>query len=120
MSDVKGIMEISQFGQNSRFNGALTLAFFKNLCSVDFLDDEDDADDSDPTLYKLKERYLRVKFDLADGWIRVHGRKLVLSGINNSNGVDVEIHIGDWVSVETIMMEEYGHHGKSLFYHRPE
>ena len=56
-------------------------------------------------VYLLIERKLLVRIDLNNNSIYVRRHKADLSGFKPSNGVDVELGLGDAVAVETIAME---------------
>jgi len=82
-------------------------------------DDEDEAGqdaDTNPAKYKLKEKdlKLRVEYDVAKGRLEVRRKKMDLHTLDETNGVDIELHIGTSVAVENITMRD--HEGKKLIF----
>ncbi len=71
-------------------------------------DDHGDDDDTNPYKYKYKTKKIKVEFDIAKGWLEVSRRKIALHTLDASNGVDVELHIGDSVAVENLAMNSHG------------
>ena len=53
-----------------------------------------------PGVYKLKTRHLWVKIDFVDGRLTVDAEYVFLSGYDSSNGVDVEIRLGNTTAVD--------------------
>lgn len=79
-------------------------------------DDEDDAEEYGD-IYKLKADDLRVKIDFYYGTIQVHTWKTILSGLDNDNGVQVEVYFGEAGAEEIVTPEQTG--SKKLMYIRP-
>ncbi|MFQ5900412.1 MAG: SBBP repeat-containing protein [Thermodesulfobacteriota bacterium] len=65
-----------------------------------------DEDDDDPGEYKYKEKNIHVKIDFIKGTIKVSGHKMVLAGIDNSNGIDMVISFGDSTGTDHFVMKE--------------
>jgi beta propeller repeat protein len=65
-------------------------------------DNEEDAQEGNPYLYKLKARHLRVRIDFLAGRLAVDADKVVLTGFDPRNGVDVEMMLGDAVAVDRV------------------
>jgi PKD repeat protein len=51
----------------------------------------------------IKKGYI-IRLDFANGQISVNTPKILLTGLDNSNGVDVKLMVGDDVAVENIVM----------------
>jgi hypothetical protein len=68
-------------------------------------------------VYLLIERNLLVRIDLNNNSIYVRRHKADLSGFKPSNGVDVELGLGDVAAVETIAMESQS---RRVWVYRPE
>jgi len=71
-----------------------------------------------PGVYKLKTRHLWVKIDFEDGWLAVDADKVALPGYNASNGVDVEVMLGDAVAVDNIQPVD-SHADRHYKHYRP-
>lgn len=92
---------------------------FQLAGSDDEDDDEDEDgndDDANPGLYKLRIGHLKVELDVVKGRLKVHGKKMDLHEVDESNGVDVELSIGAATAVENLSMQTHGH---KLQYRRP-
>ncbi|MDY6837595.1 MAG: C25 family cysteine peptidase [Thermodesulfobacteriota bacterium] len=71
-----------------------------------------------PNVYRLFARDFTVKLDFEEMTLKVFRRRLNLSSLDNSNGVDVELYVGDNAAVENIAMVPG--RGRSLRYVRPD
>jgi hypothetical protein len=69
-------------------------------------------------LYQFKDKNVLIKLDVATGWLWVISHKLNLADIDNANGVEVELHMGNAVAVENIAMTEAP--GRKLIYKRQD
>lgn len=58
------------------------------------------------SLYEFKAKHVFVTLDSSTGKLTVIRRKMDLSGVDNSNGVQMEMHVGSAVGVEIITMQE--------------
>ncbi|MFQ5900319.1 MAG: hypothetical protein ACE5IH_02055, partial [Thermodesulfobacteriota bacterium] len=63
---------------------------------------------NEPGEYEYKEKNLHVKIDFNKGTIKVSRHKMLLTGIDNSNGIDVVISFGDATGTDHFVMEEKG------------
>jgi PKD repeat protein len=72
-----------------------------------------------PHVYMLKTRYLWVKIDFVHGRLTVDADKVLLTGFNGSNGVDVESRIGNAVAMDNFRpMDQKGE--RHYKHQRPE
>ena len=60
--------------------------------------------------YRYKEKDIHVNIDFNKGTIKVSRHKMVLTGIDNSNGIDVVISFGDSTGTDHFVMKEKGGH----------
>jgi len=61
--------------------------------------------DGDLGEYEYKGRHLKAKIDFTKPTIKVKSHKMILSGIDNSDGVDVEVSIGSLGGFENVEMK---------------
>lgn len=64
------------------------------------------AEDDEPGEYEYKEKNLLVKIDLTESAMKVSRHKIVLTGVDNSNGIDVVISFGAATGADHMTMEE--------------
>jgi len=65
----------------------------------------------EPGKYKFKEKNVHIKLDFNKGEMKVSRHKMLLGGIDNSNGVDVFISFGlSGTDTDHFVMKEKGHH----------
>ena len=69
-------------------------------------DGQDNSEDGLHDTYKFKDKNLRVKLDLITGVLELDAKKLNLSPLDNSNGVNVELYLDGSPAVENIPMTE--------------
>jgi PKD repeat protein len=72
-----------------------------------------------PGVYKLKSKHLWVRIDFVQGRLVVDANKVMLTGYDPANGVEVKVMLGDAVAVDNIQPvdEKTDRHYK---HHRPE
>ena len=70
-----------------------------------------------PGVYWLTKNSILVRFDFTDNHLLVVTPKMNLVGLDNVNGVDVELMIGSDVAIENIMMK--ASHFNTLIYRSP-
>jgi PKD repeat protein len=72
-----------------------------------------------PGVFKLKEPHLWVQLDLAEGRLAVEAHRVMLSGYDPRNGVDVELMLGGATAVDNVRpVDERG--DRHYRHHRPE
>jgi PKD repeat protein len=81
-------------------------------------DDEQDVQEGDPYVYKLRAKHLRVRIDFLAGRLAVDADKVVLTGFDPRNGVDVEVMLGDAVAVDRVVPTIKGE--RHYWHYRPE
>ena len=64
----------------------------------------------------LPHIHARLDFDKAEWKLKV--KESDITQIDNKDGVDVTLTIGDYVGSENIIMQSKGHHGTKLKYKR--
>ncbi|MDX8412416.1 MAG: PKD domain-containing protein [Mariprofundaceae bacterium] len=64
------------------------------------------ADDNDSGKYKYKQKKMHAKIDFTRGEIKVSRHKMLLDGIDNTNGIDVVISFGNTVGADHFLMAE--------------
>lgn len=67
-----------------------------------------EEEDDESAEYEYKEKNLHVKIDFNKSRIKVSRHKMLLTGIDNSNGIDVVISFGDATGTDHFVMEEKG------------
>jgi len=77
-------------------------------------DNQTDAGDANPGLYKYKAKHLRAEIDTTNGRLYVSRNKVNLLTLNNSNGVDVAVQFGDRTAVGNVLLLESN--GNTLVY----
>lgn len=70
--------------------------------------------EDEPGLYQLKQNNLLVKLNLVQGTIKVKKEGVSLAGVNNSNGVEVKVELGQSTGIQIVMMTEGS--GRKLTY----
>lgn len=60
-----------------------------------------------PGVYELEDRDLHVKLDFNKSTLKVSRHKMVLDGVDNSNGVDVVIYFGNAACTDHVAMQEH-------------
>lgn len=66
------------------------------------------------TAYRLRMGNARVTLDFANGTLSVRNNRIDLAALDDANGVDVELHIGDGSALETVVLSPA--HGHTLVY----
>jgi len=68
--------------------------------------------------YTYHAHNVHAKLDLGRGMLRVSRHRMLLSGVDNSNGVNVVITFGASVATDHFVMREHNHHGEQALYYR--
>lgn len=68
--------------------------------------------------YEYRGRNVHAKLDLVRGTLKVSRHRMLLTGVDNSNGIDVLIAFGSAVSTEHLVMHEHKHHGERTLHYR--
>lgn len=71
--------------------------------------------------YEYRGRDIHARLDLARGTLKVSRHRMLVTGVDNSNGIDVLIAFGSAIATEHFVMHEHRHHGEvSLHYRKKE
>ncbi|CAB5105297.1 Cytochrome c551/c552 [Olavius algarvensis associated proteobacterium Delta 3] len=92
---------------------AAPFSSFVPICNEN---DDDGNNNSAVSIFTLKDRFLCVIWNVTTGHVWVYRRNIDLHTLDNTNGVDVEFHLGSSVAVENIMMTPLGQ--RRLYYWR--
>jgi len=68
--------------------------------------------------YEYHVRNIYAKLDLKRGTLQVSRHRMLLDGVDDSNGTDVVISFGASVATDHFVMREYKHHGERVLYYR--
>jgi len=68
--------------------------------------------------YEYHARNVHARLDLRRGTLKVSRHRMLLDGVDNSNGVDVVIAFGASVGTDHFVMREHKHHGGHTLYYK--
>jgi hypothetical protein len=67
--------------------------------------------------YAYRARNVHAKIDLQRGTLKLTRHRMLLTGIDNANGIDVVIRFGASVATDHFVMREHRHHGERTLYY---
>ena len=68
----------------------------------------------EPNVYSLKDKHMLVKLNLTTGELTVVVQKVNLAGMDNTNGVDVQLNVGPWSAVQNVTLVD-GKGGRLIY-----
>jgi len=68
--------------------------------------------------YEYRVRNIYAKLDLKRRTLKVSRHKMLLNGVDNSNGVDVVVTFGASVATDHFVMHEHKHHGERALHYK--